>query len=403
MPATGGSLLPAWRALPPPRPGLRAIVVVPARDESAHLGAALAALLDQRDAASSRIDGSAYEVLVFANNCSDGSAELARGAATNGAGVTVHVVEASLPPSDSHIGYVRRQLMDAACERLASIGEADSSIASTDADSVVARDWLHATLAEVASGADAVGGRIRHDASVVPGLQALRRQRIDLAHALLRSRIEDLIDPDPADPWPRHHQHFGASLAVRARCYREVGGVPQVEHLEDIALVDAMRSAGMRIRHSPRVRVTTSSRHDGRAEVGLSWQLRQWDDRGSRWHDRLVEPATRHVEALRAYAFLRAACSRRPSSGADGDGDGRWAHAEAALRLPPGRLAALVRAQATFGALRAAVESERQRALERLGEMIPMSAAIDGFRGALRALLAAQAKRRAGTTAARAA
>lgn len=39
-----------------------------------------------------------------------------------------------------------------------------------------------------------------------------------------------------ADPWPRHHWHFGASLALTARAYRCVGGLPMVRYPGNKAL-----------------------------------------------------------------------------------------------------------------------------------------------------------------------
>ena len=37
-----------------------------------------------------------------------------------------------------------------------------------------------------------------------------------------------LLDSVFHDPWPRHYQHFGASLAVTADAYRRAGGLPPV-------------------------------------------------------------------------------------------------------------------------------------------------------------------------------
>ena len=57
--------------------GLRAVVAIPARNEVDHLPACLSALAKQRSrtaAASSPL----FEVIVFANDCSDGTAERAR-------------------------------------------------------------------------------------------------------------------------------------------------------------------------------------------------------------------------------------------------------------------------------------------------------------------------------------
>ena len=84
-------------------------------------------------------------------------------------------------------------------------------------------------------------------------------------------QLEDQFDPCPADPWPCHHQHYGASLALTVRAYRRVGGLPAVPYLEDEALWQLLLGQGLPVRHSPHVQVYTSARRCGRVEVGLSW------------------------------------------------------------------------------------------------------------------------------------
>jgi hypothetical protein len=65
-------------------------------------------------------------------------------------------------------------------------------------------------------------------------------------------------------------------LALTVAAYRQVGGLPVVRYLEDEALWRALCRHDLPVRHSPRVRVSTSARQQGRVEVGLSWQLREW-------------------------------------------------------------------------------------------------------------------------------
>ena len=55
-----------------------------------------------------------------------------------------------------------------------------------------------------------------------------------------------------------------------------MGGLPQPRFLEDEALCQALRRHDLALRHSPHVQVLTSARRQGRVEVGLSWQLREW-------------------------------------------------------------------------------------------------------------------------------
>ena len=260
-----------WRALPPPAPGLRAVVVLPARNELLLLPGALRALR-------AALPEAGADVLVLANNCSDATAAAARAVAAE-PGCPVHVRETRFAPARANVGHARRSLMDAAAARLEATGRGVGEhgvIANTDADSRVEPGWLRATLAAIDSGADAVGGRLLTLPGSAPPPAVARLQRLDDAYRLLRSRLESLIDPDPGDPWPRHHQHFGASLALRVGAYRRVGGLPRVAWLEDEALVQRLRLDDAVLRHSPDVRVRTSGRFDGRAPVGLAWQLREW-------------------------------------------------------------------------------------------------------------------------------
>jgi hypothetical protein len=126
------------------------------------------------------------------------------------------------------------------------------------------------------------------------------------------ARLESLLDPDPADPWPRHLDHFGASLACTPEIYRLSGGLPCVTPLEDVAFVDAMRRCDARIRHSVRVRVQTSARFDGRAHIGFSGQLNEWQRDARRGQSQLVESCSwleHRFRSMRGLRLLHAADS----------------------------------------------------------------------------------------------
>ena len=165
--------------------------------------------------------------------------------------------------------------MDEAAHRLEAVGEYNGLIISTDADTCVAPDWLAATQAEVAAGADAVGGRILMRGAAGGPVRA-HPASATRPTTCSAPASKTCSTPRPADPWPRHHQHFGASLALTVAAYRRVGGLPEKQYLEDEALWQALRRHDLRLRHSPAVRVFTSARQQGRVPVGLSWQLREW-------------------------------------------------------------------------------------------------------------------------------
>ena len=290
--------------------------MLPVRDEATYLANALAALAAQVDLVGKPVDPRDFEILLLANNCSDDSAAMATRFAAQHPALRLRIAEVRLPPEQSSIGFVRRELMNAACARLKAAGMSDGVIASTDGDTCVALDWLAANRAEIAAGADAVGGRILTDDTPPLGPRALRLKRLDFVHSMLRLKLADRIDPEPFDPWPRHHQHFGASLAVTASAYRKVGGIPQVQFPEDEALVQALIHAGCRVRHSPNVRVVTSSRLDGRAPIGLAWQFREWSVAGAE-PDPLVEAPSVMASLLRERRHLRSEwfAASKPESG----------------------------------------------------------------------------------------
>jgi hypothetical protein len=91
----------------------------------------------------------------------------------------------------------------------------------------------------------------------------------------LLDEIRATLDPDPADPWPRHTEDSGASIAVTLDAYFKVGGFPNVPMGEDRAFIAALRRIDARIRHSRDVRVMVSGRIDGRAVGGMADTIRR--------------------------------------------------------------------------------------------------------------------------------
>ena len=112
--------LPSPGLVPPIRPGF--VVAIPVRDEEERLPACLRALAQQRDRLGQPIPPTLVRIVVFANNCADQSASLARrlGEVCRS---TIRVVEASLPPAAAHAGNARRAAMDIAEAWLVEGGE----------------------------------------------------------------------------------------------------------------------------------------------------------------------------------------------------------------------------------------------------------------------------------------
>lgn len=291
----------------PPSPRLRACVVVPARDEESTIGRTLARLRCQCDGHGVLLDPARYEIIVLANNCTDATAAAVRGAAQQAGGPPIHLIERDLPQPWAHVGGARRLLMDEASRRLRATAGGNGLIATTDADTAVASDWLAAMLCEVEQGAEAIGGRALLDRGERAALPAAVEERylLDLGYRRLVMEYTSRVDPEPWDPWPRHHQHFGASLALTVAAYERVGGLPPLPAREDEALYQALLLVDARFRHSPAVRVVTSARLAGRTSIGLAAQLRDWQRLAQHGLPYAVASAQAVAEETAARAELR--------------------------------------------------------------------------------------------------
>ena len=290
----------------PPLLSCEVCVVVPVRNEAENLEATLQALTGQVDLNGKPLDRNRYEIIVLANNCSDDSANIARRFARTHP-IAIHVVELTLSPEQAYIGWVRKRLMDEAYRRLASLGRDRGIIASTDGDTQVTPTWVAAIIDEINRGADAVGGRIITNPRERAALDSVTRLYFlrYVGYRYLVAQLEALLDPTPSDPVPRHHQNFGASLAVTAQVYAQAGGVPPVRTPEDVAFHQALERIDARFRHSPNVRVMTSARTIGRIKDGLAGRLTQLAALGHQRQPMLVESAQSVETRFRVRRQLR--------------------------------------------------------------------------------------------------
>jgi glucosyl-3-phosphoglycerate synthase len=277
-----------------PDPALRAVVVVPARDEAERIEACLLALAAQRG-----IAHDSYEVIAVLDGCRDATAERVRRIAGLEPSLRLRTIELS---SVQGVGRARRHGMDLACERLVSVGATRGLIASTDADSVVAHDWLFCQLELVRRGACAIGGHIE--------LQPLESEALAVEASGERDRrgvkrMQTVLAQRPHEAAIAEHHHFsGASLALTAETYRRCGGLPVRAALEDEALEQELRARGVAIHRSRSVRVRTSARTDGRAPGGLAQDLARSDWRARRSYRADRFPLERLLQAKRAPVAL---------------------------------------------------------------------------------------------------
>jgi len=288
-------------------PNCIATVVLPVRNEAGFLAKNLESFARQVDLHDRPFDSKLFEIIVFANNCDDESAEIARRWQRKNRHLNIHVAETKIRSENANIGFVRRWLMSEANDRLRRNRAKGGVILTTDADTAVASDWLAANLCEIKNGADAVGGRILIKPNELKKMsqKARRFHLLDTDYRLLTAEIEARLDYIAHDYLPRHHQHFNASFAVTTAAFARAGGVPHVRFLEDVAFYQALMRVDARFRHSPKVLVETSSRQCGRTEMGLSTQIKEWKIMGEKGEKLKAECAKAIEERIRLRKSLR--------------------------------------------------------------------------------------------------
>jgi len=211
------------------------VVVIPARDEEALIGACLESV---------RIAAPNAPIVVVADSCVDRTAEIARSFAS----VTVVEVDAAGVGEARRLGvFAALSQVETPLERL--------WIANTDADSVVPANWISLQERLAESGADAVVGTVRPRASDLSADELARWHR---SHD---------------DGQAIGHVH-GANLGVRASVYLAAGGFESVLEHEDNDLVHRIRSAGFTISATDQCEVVTSGRRFGRTPGGYAAHLR---------------------------------------------------------------------------------------------------------------------------------
>ena len=246
--------------LPPPDPALKVSVVVPAHNEEELVGSCLRSLAYQ-----SGVPAEEYEVLLVLDSCTDKTEKRALEVAAEHPDLRLHMLDG---PGRGP-GYARRAGMDEASARLLSLCRPDGLIASTDADTLVAPDWLSVQLQATARGAKAIGGRIelRDDVGLPRSVPGWRDEQGRLKKRKLLSA------PGGETMQAEHWQFSGASLALTAATYGEIGGIEPRAALEDEYLERTLTMSGIPIQRPLSVRVATSARTVGRASRGLARDL----------------------------------------------------------------------------------------------------------------------------------
>jgi glycosyltransferase involved in cell wall biosynthesis len=281
-------------AIVPRRDGSRhltAVVAIPARDEADRISLCIQALARQTR--------SLDAVLLLLNNCSDLTETIARNLAAT-LPFALHIVCHAFPPAEANAGSARRLAMQLAAD----LAGPDGVLLTTDADTVVGGDWVEKNLLALLDGADLACGRVEVDpveTTLIP-LNLRVDDALECELTELLDRIAFVLDPDPADPWPRHTEAAGASIAVTAAAFRRTSGFPPIATGEDRAFVKLLARMDARIRHDPAIRVTVSGRIYGRAEGGMADTMRRRMNQQDEFADDHLEPAG---DAYRRMDFRR--------------------------------------------------------------------------------------------------
>jgi hypothetical protein len=287
---------------------LHPVVAIPARDEEALLPRLIAAL--GRQTVLGHLPG-LLEVIIVLNNTTDRSLEAARAASASSPRLRVTLDDMTFPPDSAHVGSARRRAMN-----LAADAQPSGVILTTDADAVPTDTWIEANLNALGAGNDIVGGRIvgDPDEEALLGQGFLRRARLHSQYGDLRDELAAIIDPLDHDPWPRHHDHTGGSLAVRTSVYRQVGGMEAVPFREDLAFVSKVRAAGYLLSHPLEVTVAVSARTTGRAQGGMADCLSAWVRHEAEGTPVLFESPVAVEERLRRRRALRDIAGASPAA-----------------------------------------------------------------------------------------
>jgi hypothetical protein len=328
-------------------PAQPVVVAIPAKNEAERIPACLRALAGGPVAPDAAV--------LLANNCSDDTCAVAAGLAPE-LPYSLHVRPHHFPSALANAGNARRMVMQHAADLAGPRG----LLLTTDADTIVTPEWVQRNLAALMQGADLVCGRVRLDAAeaaIIPR-NLSDDDALECTLTELLDRTADRLDPDPADPWPRHTEASGASLAVTVAAFVQAGGVPAMASGEDRAFVRALGRIDARIRHDPTVVVVTSGRLDGRAPGGMAETIRRRMHQQDEFTDESLEPA---VDAYRRIDFRRRVRRswRRQLAGLAPAAD-----LSADLGIPAARFRSMLNGR-FFGAVWAEVESRTPFLLRR--------------------------------------
>ncbi|WP_252349909.1 glycosyltransferase [Gluconobacter cerinus] len=265
------------------------LVAIPVCNEEEYIVPCLLALARQ--------DTQPDKVVLWINNTTDQTHERVA-SLKNTLPFELEIVRVVYDTGLASAGLARRDAMAHAAQYASS----DALLVTTDADSEAAKDWLSRTLnAFTHYPVEAVFGRallLPEEARKIP-FNLHEDERAEQAYGALLDQITLLLCPESHDPWPRHTEHSGASIAVTYQAWSKVGGMPAVPTSEDRAFYQVLRENGIRVRHAPDVKVYVSARLIGRAQGGMAETLARRLQVQDEYIDDIFEPVSRRLLRMR--------------------------------------------------------------------------------------------------------
>lgn len=220
-------------------------VVIPARNEAAHIARCLCSVLTAIDA----LPLPSY-VAVVADICLDETASIAMQLL----GSRGRVIECGL----GSVGGARRLGTAAVFEHFQSHSPAKLWLANTDADTQVPPHWLRRQMEYAAVGCHGIAGTVEIDPVTHDGA--------DVSASLMADYV---VQPDGT-----HSHVHGANMAFRADAYLNAGGWSEALVAEDHCLWNRLQQRRFSLASSAHFQVRTSGRFDGRAAGGFATTLK---------------------------------------------------------------------------------------------------------------------------------
>ncbi|MGD7070472.1 glycosyltransferase [Acetobacter sp. AAB5] len=266
------------------------IIVIPACNEENHIIPCLLALAAQYLALPDK-------VILWINNTTDQTYKRALSLQKK-LPFTLEIIQIVYDPTIANAGTARREAMAYAAKN----APHDALLFTTDADGEVSRDWIYRTLKAFAQyPVEAVFGQAQllpSEYAKIP-LHLHEDERAEQAYGALLEQITLLLYPQPHDPWPRHIEHSGASIAVTHQAWTQVGGIPNVPSGEDRQFYEALRQHDICVRHAPEVIVYVSARLAGRAQGGMAETLARRMIAQDKYIDDAFETVSRRLFRVR--------------------------------------------------------------------------------------------------------